>query len=483
MTARAAALQGATRYQETNASLAYTGYWQRSKGAANSGGALRYAVRAGASATVSFNGTSLTWVASTGPRNGKARVSLDGRAFVVVDQYSSKTRGQRAVYSTGTLASGPHTVRIEWTGQKNFLAKGNSVSIDAVYVKGSLTRASTARTAKVRPVTTTTVRLPTTTTAPATTTTTAPAPTTTTAPAATTTTTAPATTTTTAPATTTTTTAPAATTTTAPATTTTTVPPLSGAPFDLQAAIDAAGPGAIITIPAGTHTGPFRIAGKSGLTLQGPTEAILTVKGVDLLEIIDSSNIVLDGFTLVGDYSVLGQKCVKVSGLTGGAFRNLTIRDAGNTGIYSMGVFSGITISGCKITHCGDFGIHFQAGGDGVLIENCILSDFASVMYPGHGIYAKTSKNIVIRNCETSNVRHLTNNGDGGIQISYCTNTQVIDCYSYGNEKYGFIAEQCVATFIRCLGQNNGVSAFYECGAPGPSTYTDCTGSFSRYPS
>ncbi len=496
----AAALEGATRYQDTNAGLIFSGPWRLLKGAENSGGAIKYAWTPGASVTIGFNGTSLTWVAKTGPIYGKARVSVDGGAFVSVDLYNVRTRSQRPVYSTGTLADGLHTVRIEWTGQKNFMAKGSSVNIDALYVKGSLANTETVEAIKAlrtfkarRPVTATTTRPTTTTTTPVITvttmapvTTTALAPTTTVpAPATTTTVTAP-TTTTTVPAPTTTVPAPTTTvpapTTTVPAPTTTTVPAAVRATFNLQAAIDAAAPGATITIPAGTHTGPFQIAHKTGLTLRGSAEAVLKATNADVLAIIDSADITLDGFTIVGNYSLRGQKGVLVAGLTGGVFRNLTIRDVGNSGIYANGVFTNIVISGCNITHCGDFGIHFQAGGDGVLMENCILSDFASVLYPGHGIYAKNSKNVTIRNCETSGVKHLTANGDGGIQITNCTNAQVIDCSAYGNEKYGFIVDGGVATFIRCQGQNNGVTDFYECGCATPSTYTGCTGSISRYP-
>ncbi len=249
--------------------------------------------------------------------------------------------------------------------------------------------------------------------------------------------------------------------------------------YNLQAAIDAAASGATITIPNGTYAGPFRIAGKSNLTLVGTAQAVLTVRGDDLLTISDSAGIVLQGFTMVGDYSLLGGKVVMVSGLRGGAFRDLTIRDAGNSGLYSNGVFTNIVISGCNITHCGDFGVSFNAGGDDVLIEKCVFSDFASLQYPGHGVYARSSNNVIVRDCQASGVKTLSGYGDGGFQIAQCTNAQVIDCVSTGNQRYGFIVDGGVATFIRCRGQNNGVTDYYECGATTRSLYVDCVGSFS----
>ena len=208
---------------------------------------------------------------------------------------------------------------------------------------------------------------------------------------------------------------------------------------------------------------------------------MLTVKGKDVLTIYDSDGIVLEGFTLVGDYSLRGGKAVMVTGLRGGPSGISLSGMPATPVIYSNGVFTDITISGCRISHCGDFGVSFQAGGDGVLIENCILSDFASVLYPGHGIYARTSTNVTVKNCEVSGVKTLSANGDGGFQIAQCTNAQVIDCFSYDNQKYGFIVDGGVATFTRCRGQNNGVTDYYECGCEDPSTYVDCSGTASRY--
>jgi hypothetical protein len=487
------ALTGAACYQETNRNLVFDGSWRTARSLARSGGSATFARSAGASATLTFNGTGLTWIATTGPYCGKAQISLDGGTAVVVDLFSSRARNQRAVYSTGTLPSGTHTLQIAWTGQKNLLSKGNSVEIDALYVKGSLTktlstsgsRARSTMTTKLRPTTTTAVTtLATTapTTIPDPTTTTVSVTTTTPAPVTTTTTTAPVTTTTTVRPTTTTVVR-ATTTTSAPTTTSTTTAPKAPAqPFNLQTAIDAAASGATITIPDGTYAGPFRIAGKSNLTLVGTAQAVLTVRGNDLLTISDSAGIVLQGFTMVGDYSLLGGKVVMVSGLRKGTFRDLTIRDAGNSGIYSNGVFTDITISGCKITHCGDFGVSFNAGGDNVLIENCLFSDFASLQYPGHGVYARSSNNVIVRNCEVSGVKTLSGYGDGGFQIAQCTNAQVIDCVSSGNQRYGFIVDGGVATFIRCRGQSNGVTDYYECGTTTRSIYTDCVGNFSKYP-
>jgi hypothetical protein len=436
-------LAGLNVYQDNNSGLAFTGTWRSTKSTKFSGGSAKYAYKAGTALTVTFQGTSLSWVGLTSNACGQALVTVDGGAVQVVDLYSASSIYQQVVYTTGVLTAGTHTLRIESSGKKNAASRNTQVYVDAIGVAGTLGAGST-----------------TVTTVPATTTTTAPA---------TTVTTVPQTTTTTVPRTTTTTAAP-----TTPVTTVTN--------YDLQAAINAATSGSTINLPAGTYKGPFSISGKANLTITGSVGAIVTATNADVLTIVNSSNITLDGFTLVGDYDMLGEKCVAINGLTGGTFRNLTIRDAGNSGIYSSGVFSNILITGLNITHCGDFGVSFQGGANGVTIENCTMSGFASAMYPGHGVYARGSNNVMVRNVEVSNVAHLSANGDGGIQIAECTNATVMDCYTHDNARYGFIVDGGVATFIRCRGTNNAATDFYECGCTQSSSYTECTGTFSKYP-
>jgi hypothetical protein len=233
-------LSGVTRYQESDLNLLFAESWRSSYASTYSGGSAKYSLRTGAAVTINFSGTSLTWVARTGPDCGKAWVAQDKGTPVLVDLYSRSVRDQQVVYSTGTLASGSHTLRIESSGQKNALARSTNVYIDALDVAGrltatALTTAVTTRrsvpttTAAVAPTTSTTAGLPTTTTttqAPVTTTTTVPPTTTTTLPPTTSTTLAPTTSTTLAPTTTTTQ---------APTTTTTTPPTLTGRAFYVDA--------------------------------------------------------------------------------------------------------------------------------------------------------------------------------------------------------------------------------------------------------
>jgi hypothetical protein len=131
-----------TRYEQTDSRLAYTGTWSTASSSSYSGGSHRYANSSGASVTVTFSGTSLRWLAKTSPVYGKAKVTVDGGAPVTVDLYSASTLYQQKVWETGNLASGTHTVRIEWTGTKNSAATDTNVSVDAFEVAGTLSPAT-----------------------------------------------------------------------------------------------------------------------------------------------------------------------------------------------------------------------------------------------------------------------------------------------------------------------------------------------------
>ncbi len=136
----AAGASGATvtRYQQNTSQFSYSGTWTVSSAAAASGGSFRYANASGASATVTFNGTYLAWIAKKSASYGIARVTLDGSKTYSVDLYNASAVYQRQVWETSILDPGIHTVTIEWTGTKNGAATGTNIGVDAFDVAGSL---------------------------------------------------------------------------------------------------------------------------------------------------------------------------------------------------------------------------------------------------------------------------------------------------------------------------------------------------------
>lgn len=75
-----------------------------------------YSSSADSTATYSFTGTAIAWMAITGPSRGRAVVTLDGNS-TTVDLYSRRTTNRVLVFSTSGLASGPHTMTIDVLGQ------------------------------------------------------------------------------------------------------------------------------------------------------------------------------------------------------------------------------------------------------------------------------------------------------------------------------------------------------------------------------
>ena len=135
-----------SRVQQTSSLLAYTGAWSTTSTSSASGGSFGYANTAGSSVTVTFNGIYLQWVTKKSPVYGLASVSLDGKAPVTVDLYSSSTVYLQKVWDTGLLASGTHTVKISWTGAKNASATATNIGLDAFDVIGTVVKAQPAPT-------------------------------------------------------------------------------------------------------------------------------------------------------------------------------------------------------------------------------------------------------------------------------------------------------------------------------------------------
>ena len=131
---------GAVRYEQTDSHISYAGTWYTFSTNAASGGSYLRAKSSSASATISFNGTYLGWVATRGTTLSKAQVSLDGGNPVAINLAASPAAYQQKVWNTGTLTEGPHTVKISWDATN---VTGKYISVDAIEVVGTLTDGST----------------------------------------------------------------------------------------------------------------------------------------------------------------------------------------------------------------------------------------------------------------------------------------------------------------------------------------------------
>jgi subtilisin len=97
--------------QERHSSVTYRGTWATSSSSGALGGETRYSTRRGATATLSFSGREVAWVAPRSPAGGSARVEIDGQAVATVDLERSSLAARRIVFDVATTG-GAHTLRI-----------------------------------------------------------------------------------------------------------------------------------------------------------------------------------------------------------------------------------------------------------------------------------------------------------------------------------------------------------------------------------
>ncbi len=137
-TGQAVGAEGApVRYQEDNAYLAYAGVWTESVSPEDADGDFVFASQE-SSVTVRFNGTSVAYIAKKAYVYGKASVTLDDRAPVLVDLDYPVAQYQQRVWESGTLPAGTHTLTVAWTGDPGADRRGAFINIDAFEIAGDL---------------------------------------------------------------------------------------------------------------------------------------------------------------------------------------------------------------------------------------------------------------------------------------------------------------------------------------------------------
>jgi len=100
------------RLGETSAAIHYAGTWGTARYAKYSNHRVKYATRAGASATMTFTGTGVAWVGPVGPTRGSARVYVDGRLAGTVQLHRSTFHARQVLFQRHFATKGVHTIRI-----------------------------------------------------------------------------------------------------------------------------------------------------------------------------------------------------------------------------------------------------------------------------------------------------------------------------------------------------------------------------------
>jgi hypothetical protein len=124
--------QALARVEETDPSVSYTVGWAQGDTSGTwSGGTAAVSAAPGAQATLTFTGTSVSWIGGRTPRTGIARVFVDGVFVAEVDTYSKTDEIRVPMFAATGLANASHTFTIEATGRQNAAAGAALVIVDA----------------------------------------------------------------------------------------------------------------------------------------------------------------------------------------------------------------------------------------------------------------------------------------------------------------------------------------------------------------
>lgn len=123
---------GTMRIEQDNPAVSYTGTWYTASDPTVSDGTATESNQSGATATLTFNGTQVSWIGyRCSCAAGIAEVSVDGSAPVQVDTYSAVTQPQAVVYTSPALPAGTHTLSITVTGEYDRAGNTAYVVVDA----------------------------------------------------------------------------------------------------------------------------------------------------------------------------------------------------------------------------------------------------------------------------------------------------------------------------------------------------------------
>jgi len=124
------------RFEESNAAVSLSTGWTASDPTFGwSGGTAKQSTLAGALASLTFTGTSVTWIGNRNVNSGIALVRIDGGSGTEVDLFARPNEIRTPVITLNGLSAGRHTMTIEVTGRKRAEALSNIVVLDAFEVQ------------------------------------------------------------------------------------------------------------------------------------------------------------------------------------------------------------------------------------------------------------------------------------------------------------------------------------------------------------
>src|SRR3954467_7698546 len=107
-------LSAAGRFEESNAAVSLSAGWTASDPIFGwSAGAAKQSTVAGALASFTFTGTSVTWIGNRNVSSGIALVKIDGGSATEVDLFARPNEIHTPVITLNGLSAGRHTLTIE----------------------------------------------------------------------------------------------------------------------------------------------------------------------------------------------------------------------------------------------------------------------------------------------------------------------------------------------------------------------------------
>ncbi|MEK3883346.1 cadherin-like beta sandwich domain-containing protein [Paenibacillus sp. PL2-23] len=138
-TPTATVIPGTVVVDTTDPNIVYRGAWSYSGSALNNYGNDQYASNATNNyAELNFTGISVYWITSLASNRGMADIYIDGNWVQQVDLYSPSEQFRQIVFFREDLGSGPHTIRVQISANKNSSSSDHYVTMDVFAVPGTL---------------------------------------------------------------------------------------------------------------------------------------------------------------------------------------------------------------------------------------------------------------------------------------------------------------------------------------------------------
>jgi hypothetical protein len=102
--------------QDDAAAIGYRGGWNRAASTAYLGGSVRWSTNIAATATYTFTGTSVAWVAALGPKRGSVKVYVNQALIQTVNLNAGANQARRVVFAMRWPTSVTRQIRLEIVG-------------------------------------------------------------------------------------------------------------------------------------------------------------------------------------------------------------------------------------------------------------------------------------------------------------------------------------------------------------------------------